>query len=177
MHQPTQLPSAPSQPLCKCMSTMSDAEYSAFLEKSSSQTQAPASVSSGQVKHADTVTTSSCHPALSLPEDRVYTTDADESFRPFSIPFSASKFDREAFSAAIQSATGKHVRSVEELSVKEWDARNEYGDVVSKVGEATGGIKGVKVFREEQRGSRVEYWIVGVEGKEMRGFVVTGVES
>ena len=64
------------------------------------------------------------------------------------------------------------------LSTKEFDPRNQYGDVVDAVKQA-GTTGHVEVFRVELKGARCEYWIVCVDGKRARvvGLKAGAVES
>lgn len=64
------------------------------------------------------------------------------------------------------------------LDIAEWDPQGEYKEVVDAVREA---VKGgdVRVYRvsREKGGSRVEYWILGVEGGKLIGVKALSVES
>lgn len=59
-----------------------------------------------------------------------------------------------------------------------WDSRGEYADVVLAVTKAAGGGT-VRVYRVEGSGSRVEYFVVGVDGVKGKlvGFKVLSIES
>lgn len=59
-----------------------------------------------------------------------------------------------------------------------WDSRGEYADVVLAVTKAAGG-GAVRVYRVEGSGSRVEYFVVGVDGAKGKlvGFKVLSIES
>ena len=60
------------------------------------------------------------------------------------------------------------------MSVREWDPKGEYAEVVKAV-ESAGGK--AKVFRTEE-GSRVEYWVVAVDGEgRVVGLRARAVES
>ena len=50
------------------------------------------------------------------------------------------------------------------MSVKEWDARGEYGEVVEAVREAGEEGGEVKVFQVKGKGARMEYYVVSVVG-------------
>ena len=62
------------------------------------------------------------------------------------------------------------------MSVKEWDARGEYGEVVEAVRQA--GEKGgeVKVFQVMGKGARVEYYVMSVVGGKEGGRKLVGVK-
>lgn len=72
-----------------------------------------------------------------------------------------------------------HTSSVEALSVKDFDPRGEYKDVISAVEKETGGK--VKVFRIETDRARVEYYVVGLQDeggkKKVVGVKAMAVES
>jgi len=64
------------------------------------------------------------------------------------------------------------------LSTKEFDPRNQYGEVVDAVKKA-GTTGQVEVFRVELDRARCEYWVVSVDEKHKRviGMKVAAVES
>lgn len=69
-------------------------------------------------------------------------------------------------------------QEITQLEPSTWDSRGEYMDVVHAVTKATSG-GAVRVYRVEGAGSRVEYFVVGVdEGKgKLVGFKVLSIES
>lgn len=76
---------------------------------------------------------------------------------------------------------GENAGRVEELSTQEFDPRDDYRDVLDRVGQAgKGKAEGsVKVFRLEvdERGTRVEYYVVTVGERSLVGVVAKAVES
>ena len=64
------------------------------------------------------------------------------------------------------------------MSVKEWDPKGRYKDVVDKV-QREAGENEVLVFRIEAGRARVEYWVVGVakDGGRVVGVKARAVES
>jgi len=62
------------------------------------------------------------------------------------------------------------------MDVGEWDTQGQYKDVVEATREAVKGSD-VRVYRVVKDGSRVEYWVVGVEGGELVGVKALAVES
>ncbi len=62
------------------------------------------------------------------------------------------------------------------LDVGEWDAQGQYKAVVDATREASKGSD-VRVYRIVKGGSRVEYWVVGVEGGRLVGAKALAVES
>ena len=71
----------------------------------------------------------------------------------------------------------KHKGSVSTLSTKEFDPKGQYKDVVEAVEKAGDGKAGV--FRVEEGGSRVQYWVLGLDRSEVKvvGFRAKAVES
>lgn len=69
-------------------------------------------------------------------------------------------------------------REITQLEPGKWDSRSEYTDVVHSVAKATSGGP-VRVYRVEGSGSRVEYFILGVDGGKGKlvGVKVLSVES
>lgn len=69
-------------------------------------------------------------------------------------------------------------QEITQLESSTWDRRGKYTDVVHAVVKATGG-GAVRVYRVEGLGSRVEYYIVGVDGGKGKlvGFKVLSIES
>ena len=64
---------------------------------------------------------------------------------------------------------------VGEVSMKSFDPKGEYRGVVEKVEQA--GTGGVRVFRVEIDGTRVEYYVVTVGERSLVGVVAKAVES
>ena len=64
------------------------------------------------------------------------------------------------------------------LDVAEWDVNGEYKEQVDAVRQAVkgGDVRVYKVEREKG-GSRVEYWVLGVEGGKLVGVKALSVES
>lgn len=69
-------------------------------------------------------------------------------------------------------------RGITQLEPSKWDVRGEYKDVLDAVRKAASG-RAVKVYRVEGSGSRVEYFIVGVDSSEGKvvGVKVLSIES
>lgn len=80
--------------------------------------------------------------------------------------------------AAFAKLISKPKSKVTSLSAKEFDPRNQYGEVVDAVKQA-GTTGQVEVFRVELEGARCEYWVVCVDEKGARvvGLKVGAVES
>lgn len=71
-------------------------------------------------------------------------------------------------------------REIRQLEPSQWDIRSEYQDVVDAVAKAAASSGGaVKVYRVGGEGSRVEYFVVGVDSSERTivGARVLAIES
>ena len=62
------------------------------------------------------------------------------------------------------------------LDIGEWDVQGQYKEIVEATREATKGSD-VRVYRIGRGGSRVEYWVVGVEGGKLLGARALAIES
>lgn len=65
---------------------------------------------------------------------------------------------------------------VEIMDVAEWDTQGQYKELVDAVREASKGSD-VRVYKISKGGSRVEYWVVGVEGGKLVGVKALAIES
>lgn len=65
---------------------------------------------------------------------------------------------------------------VEIMDVSEWDSNGQYKELVDATREATKGSD-VRVYRIGKGGSRVEYWLVGLEGGKIVGVKALAIES
>lgn len=180
---------------------MADEDYASFLERANADYSAPSTASA---QHSDTntqhgsnrskgftakttdVSTSEIPQVLSNVEE-IYISDADEEWKPvfLSLPSTSSTSSTSSSSGSSISEevaaklAGVEASKVETLTVKEFDLRGKYGNVVSAVEEAVGkeGKAGVKVFRVEKGGARCEYWVVGLKEGRVVGMMVGAVES
>lgn len=62
------------------------------------------------------------------------------------------------------------------MDIGEWDTQGQYKDVVEATREACKGSD-VRVYRVELGGTRVEYWVVGLEGGKLVGLKALAIES
>lgn len=62
------------------------------------------------------------------------------------------------------------------MDIGEWDPRGQYKDVVDATREVAKGSD-VRVYRVEREGSRVEYWVIGIDGGKLVGVKTLAVES
>jgi hypothetical protein len=65
---------------------------------------------------------------------------------------------------------------VEIMDIGKWDPQGQYKELVDATRKATKGSD-VMVYRIERGGSRVEYWLVGVEGGKLLGVKALAIES
>jgi hypothetical protein len=168
----------------------SDEDYAAFLEKANADpsagvTKTAASGSGGkiQLKTVD-------H-GLDVPrelkvatekEEWIYISDADEPFVAVSLRLEGSRLPDEGSCKVEILCTVKamliiHVETfaklinhphpteaeIEILDVVQWDKKGMYKEVVDATRKACHGGD-VRVYRVSLGGSRVEYWVVGVDG-------------
>lgn len=52
------------------------------------------------------------------------------------------------------------------MTIKDWDPRNEYSDVVKAVEEASGGSKAGVYRTAKTHGTKIWYWLVAVDKKQ-----------
>jgi len=62
------------------------------------------------------------------------------------------------------------------MDIGEWDTQGQYKDIVDATREATKGSD-IRVYRIVRDGSRVEYWVVGLEGGRLVGVKALAIES
>ncbi|KAI5852428.1 hypothetical protein DFP73DRAFT_532689 [Morchella snyderi] len=156
----------------------SDADYAAFLKKS--QKDYSQSYEEDSSKQAATTTASTAqsevHPAVRALGERFYVSDADEPFEGVSFAWDKGTLPTEdEFGDLIGVQSG---REIKQLEPNKWDAHGEYQDVIEAVTKASSGSV-VKVYRVEGAGSRVEYFVVGVDSGEGKvvGVKVLSIES
>ncbi|PVH89362.1 hypothetical protein DL98DRAFT_401923 [Cadophora sp. DSE1049] len=105
-----------------------------------------------------------------------YTSDADEPFVGVALKLEGKGLPDEAtFAKLINHPTPKEA-DIQIMDVGEWDTQGQYKDVVEATREAVKGSD-VRVYRVVKDGSRVEYWLVGVEGGQLVGVKALAVES
>lgn len=157
-----------------------DTSYSAFLARAnqdpkSGHTQAGSSTSQSRSNYDPTTASNEAIPASLKSISATYVSDTDSGFKPVLLSYAADGLPSvEDFKKALGA---KGNENVEELSLKQFDPRREYGDVISKVEEAGGKGKGVKVFRVEIDRTRAEYYVLTVGERKLVGVVTQAVES
>ncbi|CAD0092508.1 unnamed protein product [Aureobasidium mustum] len=147
----------------------SDQEYANFLEKANQDTGS----SSNEVKtsgFAQTKAVDSTVPAPLKNVDAFYQSDTDEPFEPVALKYGKqnSISQGQIFADLIN-----HSGEVEEISVKDWNVKNHYAEVVEAVKKAGGDKADVQVFRVAHGSTRCEYYIVTLNDEG----IVVGVKA
>ncbi|KIX94548.1 uncharacterized protein Z520_09594 [Fonsecaea multimorphosa CBS 102226] len=165
-----------------------DSSYLSFLEKANAnpkagQTLAESESTSQRRSKLDPTTSSSdaLPPSLKALPDITYTSDTDAPFEPVLFNYSGSELPSSAeFAKCVfssKSGGGSGSDGVEELSIRDFDPRGQYGEVIQRVEQAGKGKAGVKVYRVETSKTRVEYYILTVGESMLVGVVTKAVES
>ncbi|RFU29767.1 hypothetical protein B7463_g6584, partial [Scytalidium lignicola] len=159
----------------------SDEDYAAFLDKANRDP------NEGIVKTASNgkVEFTAVSSGVKVPEvlsratkDAFYISDADEEFVPVCLTIKSGQKglpDEVTFASLINHPNPEEAE-VSIMDVAEWDPQGQYKDVVDATREAAKGSD-VRVYRIAREGARVEYWVVGIEGKELVGAKVLAIES
>ncbi|KAL7268319.1 hypothetical protein RUND412_009065 [Rhizina undulata] len=158
----------------------SDADYAAFLSRAQKDySKGPDGQAVSEPSETLTTPTVSAanevHPALKALGQRYYVSEADEEFVNVSFEWGKSiPPNEEEFSELVK---GTDAFGIQVLEPDRWDPSGEYGDVVEAVRTACGG--GPVVYRVERTGSRVEYFVVGVDrgNGKLVGVKVLSIES
>lgn len=182
-----------AKPLSSAMS--SDEAYSSFLDQANQETggsTASATSSSAPTKSVDTDV-----PALLNNIKQHYASETDEPFEPVALNWSGNDIPTESakalfileccslsnamlmFSFALDEFKELigHSSDVSTLSLKEFDPRGEYEDILEAVDRAAGGNS--MVYRVDQGKTRAEYYVIGFDekGKRVVGLKAKAVES
>lgn len=185
---------------------MDDAAYMAFLERANAPLgpatpQTTTAMEPLRARDAGAEVPAPIVRVLGEGGGRVYSSEGDEGFEGVSLAMEGGLPDAGMFcldSAGRRWADGGtegfarlvglvgveeggEQEGVEVWGVAEWDARGEYADVVEAVQEVVQGGE-VRVYRVPRGGTRVEYWVVGVQKGEkgegrLVGVKALGVES
>lgn len=154
-----------------------DASYTNFLNKanqdvSSGGSNQPQSTSQARSKFDPTLSGASngSVPKPIADIKATYTSDTDSDFEPVFFSYSGSGLPSSKDFEKCMDGRGK----AEELSEKGFDPRGHYKQVIDAV-KSVG--KGVKIFRVELGGTRVEYYILTVSDGKLLGVVAKAVES
>ncbi|KAL4943485.1 hypothetical protein BDV06DRAFT_210983 [Aspergillus oleicola] len=169
----------------------SDNAYMSFLDKANSDLDAGRSQQTTQSSggaRTETVDINVKVPTPLTSVDAFYISDADEPFEPVALRWEGAAKgkwpDSSSFSKLI-SPEKDLSSSVETLSPSSFDPKNQYASVLKAVRAAavqgSGGDEGsvdVKVYRVETGSSRVEYWVVALDGEGLLvGLRAKAIES
>lgn len=157
----------------------SDEDYEAFLDRANkdpnegqAKTQSSGKVELKAVDHGAPV------PAVlkKATNDAFYVSDADEPFVPVCLKFDGKRLPDEATFAKLVNHPSPDDVEVQIMDIGEWDTQGQYKEIVDATREATKGSD-VRVYRISRDSSRVEYWVVGIEGGQLVGAKALAVES
>lgn len=164
----------------------SDADYTAFLEKS--QKDYSGGQSTAQQKEDDTTvsTLENAPAAIKALGERFYTSETDERFGSVEFPWNESQLPDGSEPAHPLSRSSQLRRSdqfaklagaetADVLDPAKW-AGGQYIDVAEAVVKAGNG-GGAKVYRVGRAGSRVEYFVLTLADNKLVGVKAKAVES
>ncbi|KIV97096.1 hypothetical protein PV10_00888 [Exophiala mesophila] len=163
----------------------SDSSYLSFLNKANEDPKSGTDPSSSSKQSTsehksklDPTTQSSFPESLqSIPDSLTYTSDTDSAFEPIFLNYAGADLPSiDEFKKVLEASRSAGKDSVvEELTVKDFDPRGQYKEIVDRVKKAGSGD--VKVFRVEVGATRVEYYIVTIGDRSLVGVVTKAVES
>ncbi|KAL4933559.1 uncharacterized protein BDV17DRAFT_287209 [Aspergillus undulatus] len=169
----------------------SDDAYMSFLDKANSDLDAGRSQQTTQSSSGARTETVDANVKIPTPltsVDAFYVSDADEPFEPVALKWDGGGRgvwpDSASFSKLI-SPESDLSSSIETLSPSSFDPKNQYSSVLKAVRAAavhdSGGDEGaveVKVYRVETGSSRVQYWVVALDGEGLLvGLRAKAIES
>ncbi|OOF99619.1 hypothetical protein ASPCADRAFT_203390 [Aspergillus carbonarius ITEM 5010] len=152
----------------------SDDAYMSFLDK------ANADLTAGQSQSATTTSSSArtetIHADVRIPApltsvDAFYISETDEPFEPVALKWDGAArgiWPDASHLSKLISPDKDLSDAIETLSPSMFDPRNQYAGVLRAVRASVGDEQGadVKVYRVEVGSSRVEYFVLGLDGKE-----------
>ncbi|GAB7352799.1 hypothetical protein MBLNU459_g3418t1 [Dothideomycetes sp. NU459] len=147
----------------------SDQDYASFLDKANQDTGA-SKTSNKDDKFARTKAVDTTIPGSLKGLDAFYMSDSDEPFEPVALKSKSSSLDKASFGKLID-----HSGEIEEVSLKDWNIKNQYDEVVNAVKSAGSGD--VKVFRVAHGATRAEYYVVTLNDGVILGVKAKAVES
>ncbi|KAM3079356.1 hypothetical protein ACMFMG_005790 [Clarireedia jacksonii] len=157
-----------------------DEDYMAFLNKANEDPSAGTSKASAKSKKHEFKTTDDDVDVPSIlvkaTKDAWYVSDADEPFVVVVLKLGEGGMPNEDTFAELINHPQPSGANIEIMDIGEWDPQGQYKDIVKAVRDASKGSD-VRVYRVPGEGSRVEYWVVGVEGGRLVGCKALAVES
>lgn len=167
-----------------------DASYNTFLSRANQDPRSGHAAEGESTSQArskfDPSSSTSTDEAIPAPLRGInvtYTSDTDSDFEPVFFSYASSELPSTVQFKKVLGTKGANAGNVEEISVKEFDPRGEYSDVIGKVEQAGKiggeGKSGIKVFRVEVdgRGTRVEYYVLAIGDRSLVGVIAKAVES
>lgn len=157
----------------------SDEDYAAFLDKANQDPNEGVAKgqSNGKIELKATDKGASVPEVLKkATKDAFYVSDADEPFEPVCLKHSGKSLPDEATFAKLVSHPDPKKAEVEIMDIGEWDTQGQYKELVDAVREASKGSD-VRVYRISKGGSRIEYWVVGLEDGKIMGVKALSIES
>jgi len=157
----------------------SDEDYAAFLDKANQDPGEGTVKTQGKGK----VELKAVDQGVRVPaglkkatSDAFYVSDSDEPFEPVYLKFEGKKLPDEATFAKLVNHPNPDEAEVQIMDIGEWDTQGQYKEIVNATRDATKGSD-VRVYRISKGGSRVEYWVVGVESGKLIGAKAMAIES
>ncbi|KAE8445472.1 hypothetical protein EG329_013362 [Mollisiaceae sp. DMI_Dod_QoI] len=157
----------------------SDEDYAAFLDKVNQDPNEGVAKgqSNGKIELKATDKGASVPEVLKkATQDAFYVSDADEPFVPVCLKHSGKTLPDEVTFAKLVGYPNPDEADVEIMDIAEWDQQGQYKELVDATREASKGSD-VRVYRISKGGSRVEYWVVGLEGGKLVGVKALAIES
>ncbi|KAL7653875.1 hypothetical protein M752DRAFT_276565 [Aspergillus phoenicis ATCC 13157] len=157
----------------------SDNDYMSFLNKANADLNAsqfqPQRGNTSSTPRTQTIHTNVRVPAPLTSVDAFYVSETDEPFEPVALKWPDAERGIWPDAAALSNLVSPDAdlsNSIETLTFSTFDPRNQYAGVVRAVRAAVGDEEGaaVKVYRVEVARSRVEYFVLALDGTE--GLVV-----
>lgn len=157
-----------------------DASYSSFLDKANQDTGfEPLNSQPKRPQAPNAKSYSSNNVPASLHQiDATYTSDTDAPFEPISFDYDGTLLpSAEEFEKLVAKAKGNNGPArAEELSLKDFDPRGEYKDVIDEVKDVAEDGE-VKAYRVARGKTRAEYFVVGLNSGMIVGVRADAVES
>ena len=151
-----------------------DEEYMAFLDKANADPSAgvakTSSTGGGKVQLKTVDHGAEIPHVLKAPTDKeewIYVSDADEPFVAVCLKLDEGKLPDEETFAKLINHPDPAGADIQILDIVEWDSGGQYKDVVEACRKAAMGGD-IRVYKVRLEGTRVEYWVVGVEGESKR---------
>jgi len=161
----------------------SDEDYISFLDKANQDPNEGAAKEESTSNSNGKVELKATDKGVSVPQvlkkatkEAFYVSDADEPFVPVCLKLEGKGLPDEAGFAKLVSHPSPSDAEVEIMDIAEWDTQGQYKELVDAVREASKGSD-VRVYRIVKGGSRVEYWVVGVDGGKLVGVKALAIES